>query len=147
MAYIPQDEFRVFFQWDCSRTIHICQVNVFEISTHSTLSPTCSWENNGRIGPLSDSHLQLIGLLEVTQLKQNTEKWKVLTSHPKHNGILKPLLDPVAPHWTTKKTCIWTQWYWVSGKQELLLFPWQLGWTPMLDTSYSMLTGRAAGFL
>lgn len=97
MAYIRQDEF-VFFSEIVQGQFTSVRSTFFEISTHSTLSPTCSWEYNGRIGPLSDSHLQLIGLPEVIQLKQNREKWKVLTSHPKHNGTLKPLLDPVALH-------------------------------------------------
>lgn len=39
---------------------------------------------------LSDSHLQLIGLLEAALTK-------VLTSHPKHNGTSKLLLDPADP--------------------------------------------------
>lgn len=37
-------------------------------------SPTCSWEYNGRMEALSDSHLQLIGLLEAALLKQNRKK-------------------------------------------------------------------------
>lgn len=66
-----------------------------ETSSRSTPSPACSWEYKERTAALSESHLQLIALpAEETTDKAgqgDEHKRKVLTSHPKHNGTLKPL--------------------------------------------------------
>lgn len=91
--------------------------------THPLIAPTCSEDHNGRTEASSDSLLRLIFLLEVPLLKRNRKKWKVLTSHPAHNGTLKPLSDPVGPP-LDRWTCMWTQWYRFSSQQRLLLFLW-----------------------
>lgn len=72
-----------------------------ETSSRSTPSPACSWEYKERTAALSESHLQLIAPLaeETTDKAElgDEHKRKVLTSHPKHNGTLKPLWAPRAP--------------------------------------------------
>lgn len=72
-----------------------------ETSSRSAASPAGSWEYKERTAALSEFHLQLIALLaeETTdKAEQGDEhKSKVLTSHPKHNGTLKPLWAPRAP--------------------------------------------------
>lgn len=69
-----------------------------ETSSRRTPSAACSWENKERTAALSESHLQLIAPLaeETTDKaeKGDEHKRKVLTSHPKHNGTLKPLWAP-----------------------------------------------------